>query len=59
MTMAFVGGKDLLVLERTAGNVRLIRDGHLQPEPVLSLNVSSVTFEEGLVGIFAKDPTDT
>ncbi|MDQ3835705.1 MAG: PQQ-dependent sugar dehydrogenase [Thermoproteota archaeon] len=57
MTMAFVGGKDLLVLERTAGTVRLIRDGHLQPEPVLSLNVSSVTFEEGLVGIFAKDPT--
>src|SRR5215204_5745548 len=57
MTMAFVGGKDLLVVERTAGNVRLIRDGQLQPEPVLSLNVSNVTFEEGLIGIFTKDST--
>jgi len=57
MTMAFVGGKDLLVVERTAGNVRLIRDGQIQPEPVLTLNVSSVTFEEGLIGIFAKDST--
>lgn len=57
MTMAFVGGKDLLVVERTAGNVRLIRDGQLQPEPVLSLNVSNGTFEEGLIGIFARDST--
>jgi aldose sugar dehydrogenase len=57
MTMAFVGEKELLVVERTAGNVRLIRDGELQPEPVLTLNVSSVTFEEGLIGIFAKDST--
>jgi glucose/arabinose dehydrogenase len=51
--MAFVG-KDLLVLERTGGDVRLIRDGQLQPQPVLKLNVSSITFEEGLIGIFAK-----
>ena len=57
MTMAFVGEKELLVVERTAGNVRLIRDGELQPEPVLTLNVSNVTFEEGLIGIFAKDST--
>src|SRR5215217_1593309 len=57
MTMTFVGEKELLVVERTAGNVRLIRDGELQPEPVLTLNVSSVTFEEGLIGIFAKDST--
>jgi glucose/arabinose dehydrogenase len=56
MTMAFVG-KDLLVLERTAGNVRLIRNGQLQPEPVLKLNVSSITFEEGLIGIFARGST--
>jgi aldose sugar dehydrogenase len=53
MTMAFVG-KDLLALERTNGDVRLIRDGQLQPQPVLKLNVSSITFEEGLIGIFAK-----
>jgi glucose/arabinose dehydrogenase len=56
MTMAFVED-DILVVERTAGNVRLIRDGELQPDPVLSLNVSSITGEEGLLGIFGKGST--
>ena len=55
-TMAFVEN-DILVVEKTTGNVRLIRDGELQADPVLSLNVSSVTGEEGLIGIFAKGST--
>jgi len=52
-TMAFVGD-DILVLEKNLGNVRLVRDGKLQPDPVLTLQVSS-TIEEGLLGILAKN----
>jgi len=52
--MAFLG-KDILVLEKNTGAVRLIRDGKLQPDPVLTLKVSNDTFEEGLLGILAKD----
>jgi glucose/arabinose dehydrogenase len=47
MNMAFLGN-EMLVLEKNAGHVRLIKDGNLQPNPVLALNVSSNTFEEGV-----------
>ena len=56
MNMAFLGN-DILVLEKNTGDVRLVRDGKLQPVPVLTLNVSSNTFEEGLLGIAAKGST--
>jgi glucose/arabinose dehydrogenase len=56
MNMAFVGN-DTLVVEKDTGNVKLIRDGKLQPNPVLTLNVSSNTFEEGLLGIATKGST--
>lgn len=56
ITMAFLGN-DILVLEKNTGDVRLIRDGRLQPIPVLALDVSSNTFEEGLLGIAAKGST--
>ncbi len=51
-TMAFIDN-DILVLEKN-GNVRLIRDGILQQEPILSLEVSQ-TIEEGLIGILVKN----
>jgi len=47
-TMSFMGN-DLLVLERD-GNVKLIRDGHVQTEPILTLDVIS-SREWGLLGI--------
>src|SRR5919197_4894653 len=56
MNMAFVGNGSLVV-EKATGNVKLIRDGKLQPNPVLTLNVSSNTFEEGLLGIATKGST--
>jgi glucose/arabinose dehydrogenase len=56
MNMAFLGN-DALVLEKDTGEVKLIRDGKLQPDPVLRLNVSSNTFEEGLLGISARGST--
>jgi glucose/arabinose dehydrogenase len=47
--MDFVG-EDLLVLEKNSGNVRLVRDGVLQEEPVLHVEV--VNFgSSGLLGI--------
>jgi glucose/arabinose dehydrogenase len=56
MNMAFLGN-DILILEKNTGDVRLIGDGKLQPDPVLTLNVSSNTFEEGLLGIVVKGST--
>jgi aldose sugar dehydrogenase len=52
-TMAFVGD-DVLVLQKVDGQVRLVRDGVLQPEPVLDVNVASVQ-EQGMLGIAAVD----
>ena len=40
-TMAFVGD-DILVLQKTDGKVRLIRDGVLQVDPVLDVNVGGL-----------------
>jgi aldose sugar dehydrogenase len=48
-TMAFEG-KDILVLEKTSGNVTLIRDGIQQEKPVLHENVTSAG-EQGMLGI--------
>ena len=47
-TMAFVGD-DLLVLEKD-GNVKLIKDGNIHSEPILTLDVYSQG-ERGLLGI--------
>jgi glucose/arabinose dehydrogenase len=47
--MAFVG-EDMLVLERYTGIVRLVRDGQLQPNPVLDVSVAK-DGERGMLGI--------
>ena len=52
-TMAFVGD-DILVLQKTDGKVRLIRDGVLQVDPVLDVNVRGLV-EQGMLGITAVD----
>ena len=52
-TMAFVGD-DILVLQKTDGKVRLIRDGVLQIEPILDVNVRGLG-EQGMLGITAVD----
>ena len=49
-TMTFVGN-DILVLEKNKGNVRLVRDGILEKEPVLTVNVMVNNYEQGLLGI--------
>ena len=50
-TMAFVGD-DILVLQKHDGQVRLIRDGAVQPIPVLDASVANVG-EQGMLGIAA------
>ena len=47
--MDFVGD-DLLVLEKNSGNVRLVRDGTLQDEPVLHVEIVNLG-HDGLLGI--------
>ena len=51
--MAFIGN-DLLVLEKNTGKVRLVREGILQPEPVLDVEVGANN-ESGLLGISIVD----
>lgn len=48
-TMTFLGD-DILVLQRYDGIVRLVRDGVLQPEPVLDVSVAK-DGERGMLGI--------
>ncbi|MCH7648497.1 MAG: PQQ-dependent sugar dehydrogenase [Thaumarchaeota archaeon] len=48
-TMTFVED-DILILQKTDGVVRLIRDGVLQDKPVLDVNVNSIG-EKGMLGI--------
>ena len=48
-TMDFVDKDDILVLEKTSGNVTLIRDG-VQQTPILHENVTSIG-EQGMLGI--------
>jgi len=52
-TMTFVE-EDILILQKTDGQVRLIRDGELQKEPVLDVNVNSLG-EKGMLGITSVD----
>lgn len=54
-TMAFVGN-DMLVLQRYDGLVRLVRDGMLQPDPVLDVSVAK-DGERGMLGITTADNT--
>jgi glucose/arabinose dehydrogenase len=48
-SMAFIDGNNLLVLEKD-GQVRLISNGMLQKQPVLTVPVNTTT-ERGLLGI--------
>ena len=50
-TIDFIGN-DLFILEKN-GNVKLVKDGILQSENILELDVSK-TIEEGLIGILVK-----
>jgi glucose/arabinose dehydrogenase len=52
-TMAFVG-QDILVLQKSNGQVRLIRDGALQGLPALDVNVDNKG-EQGMLGIATVD----
>ena len=54
-TMAFLGGDDLLVLEKASGKVQRVTGGVIQPVPPLDLAVNSAS-ERGLLGI-ALHPT--
>jgi glucose/arabinose dehydrogenase len=49
-TMAFVGPDDILVLQKSNGQVRRVLNGVLQPLPVLDVAVNAVS-ERGLLGI--------
>jgi len=49
-TMAFVDKDDILVLQKSSGNVVLVRDGIQQQKPVLHENVTSIG-EQGMLGI--------
>ena len=52
-TIAFVED-DILVLEKKKGTVRLIKDGILQKEPILDVEVSHIQ-ETGMLGILEDD----
>ena len=54
-TMTFVAN-DILVLQKQDGQVRLIRDGVLQPNPVLDVSVANDA-ERGMLGITASGST--
>ena len=51
--MTFVGD-DLLILEKNYGKVRLVKDGILQKEPILDVEVNSL-HERGLLGTTSID----
>jgi len=53
-TMAFLGPKEMLVLEKATGKVRHVVDGTVQAAPAVDLAVNSAV-ERGLLGI-ALDP---
>jgi glucose/arabinose dehydrogenase/plastocyanin len=55
-SMAFLGPNDILVTEKTTGQVKRITNGFLSPQPVLDVPVASA-IERGLLGIaIAKQP---
>ncbi|MDR4512086.1 MAG: PQQ-dependent sugar dehydrogenase [Nitrososphaeraceae archaeon] len=53
-SMAFIENNNILVLEKEKGTVRLVSNGILQEEPVLKVNVDSIS-ERGLLGIAILD----
>jgi len=53
-SMAFIDNNNILVLEKEKGTVRLVSNGILQEEPVLKVNVNSIS-ERGLLGIAVLD----
>jgi aldose sugar dehydrogenase len=56
-SMAFLGPDDILVLEKNEGTVERIVNGEMLPEPLLKVDVSSIS-ERGMLGIaIAKDET--
>jgi glucose/arabinose dehydrogenase len=52
-SMAFIDRHNILVLEKNSGNVRLLSNGVLNPDPVLHLEVDNTTLTccRGLLGI--------
>jgi glucose/arabinose dehydrogenase len=56
-SMAFVDGGNLLVLEK-AGQVRLVSNGILQKQPVLTVPVDNLS-ERGLLGIAVLEENST
>jgi aldose sugar dehydrogenase len=56
-SMAFLGPDDILVLEKNEGTVKRIVDGVMMPEPLLKIDVSTLS-ERGMLGTaVAKDET--
>jgi glucose/arabinose dehydrogenase len=56
-SMAFLGPDDILVLEKNEGTVKRIVNGEMLPEPLLKVDVSSIS-ERGMLGIaITKDET--
>ena len=51
--MAFIGN-DLLILEKNQGQVSVVREGILQPEPIIDVEVGNNN-ESGLLGIVTMD----
>jgi hypothetical protein len=49
-SMAFLGPNDILVLEKNAGAVQRIVNGHMLPKPVLKVPIAS-KIERGMLGI--------
>ncbi len=56
-SMAFLGPNDILVTEKNTGTVVEIRDGKIQPNPVLDVDVASA-IERGLLGIALSKQSD-
>ena len=56
-SMAFLGPDDILVLEKNEGTVKRIIDGEMLSEPLLKVDVSTLS-ERGMLGItVTKDET--
>jgi glucose/arabinose dehydrogenase len=55
-SMAFIDTKNILVLQKDDGKVRLVSDGNLQPRPLLELPVDN-DGERGLLGVAVVNQT--
>jgi glucose/arabinose dehydrogenase len=53
-SMAFLGPNDILVLEKNEGTVKRIINGEMLPEPLLKVDVSTLS-ERGMLGIAIGD----